>query len=83
MKNLRSGVRGPSADQLDTKPEAPPPDKPRAPAPGLPAPKVTASAVSVVVPTVGAAVLYQRLLLPADAVHTVELSAREPLISRD
>jgi hypothetical protein len=83
VKNLRSGVRGPSADQLDTKPEAPPPDKPRAPAPGLPAPKVTASAVSVVVPTVGAAVLYQRLLLPADAVHTVELSAREPLISRD
>jgi len=63
------------ADQLDVKFKAPPP--------GLPAPKVTASAVSVVVPTVGEAVLYQRLLLPADAVHTVELWAREPLFSRN
>lgn len=57
------------------------PEKPEEP--GLAAPKVTASAVSVVVPTLGAAVLYQRLLLPADAEHTVDISAREPLISRD
>lgn len=50
---------------------------------GLPAPVVTASALSVVVPAIGEAVLYQRLLLPADAAHAVEVSAREPLISRD
>jgi hypothetical protein len=79
--------RGPArrGGAAEKKPESPPADAPNeteAPA-GLPAPKVTASAVSVVVPTVGEAVLYQRLLLPADAVHTVELRAREPLISRD
>jgi len=51
--------------------------------PGLPAPQVSASALSVVVPTVGAPVRYQRLLLPADAAYAVELWAREPLISRD
>ena len=50
---------------------------------GMPQPKVTASALSVVVPAVGQAVLYQRLLLPADAAYAVEVSAREPLISRD
>ena len=78
--------RDPSGGEADKKPEAPPADAPAealAEAPvGLPEPKVTASAVSVVVPTMGEAVRYQRLLLPADAVHTVELWAREPLISR-
>lgn len=49
----------------------------------LPEPKVTASAVSVVVPQVGQAVLYQRLLLPADAVHAIDVSAREPLFAKD
>ncbi len=57
-------------------------DKPAAPE-GMPQPKVTASALSVVVPAVGQAVLYQRLLLPADAAYAVDVSAREPLISRD
>lgn len=58
------------------------PDKPEPPQ-GLPAPVVTASALSVVVPAVGQAVLYQRLLLPADATYKVDISAREPLISRE
>jgi hypothetical protein len=49
----------------------------------LPEPKVTASAVSVVVPQLGQAVLYQRLLLPADAPHAIDVSAREPLIAKD
>lgn len=82
-----SPARGPSGGEADKKSESrPPADAPAEPSPevlaGLPEPKVTASAVSVVVPTMGEAVLYQRLLLPADAVHTVELWAREPLISR-
>ncbi|HEY0133391.1 MAG TPA: hypothetical protein VGB85_04905, partial [Nannocystis sp.] len=50
---------------------------------GLAAPVVTASALSVVVPAVGVAVLYERALLPAGAEHRVDISAREPLISRD
>ena len=83
---LEKNYRDPSGGEADKKPEAPPADAPAealAEAPvGLPEPKVTASAVSVVVPTMGEAVRYQRLLLPADAVHTVELWAREPLISR-
>lgn len=77
--------RGPSGGEAETQAESPPADAPEPSATtpaGLPEPKVTASAVSVVVPTVGEAVLYQRLLLPADAVHTVELWAREPLFSR-
>ncbi len=66
------------------------PDKPEPPrelekqtTDALPEPKVTASAVSVVVPQLGQAVLYQRLLLPADAPHTIDVSAREPLIAKD
>ena len=50
---------------------------------GLAAPVVTASALSVVVPTLGAAVLYERALLPPGAEHAVDISAREPRISRD
>lgn len=80
---MRRGSGKRSTADIKAKAEPPPPDAPKQPPAGMPQPKVTASAVSVVVPTVGAAVLYQRLLLPADAVHTVELSAREPLISRN
>jgi hypothetical protein len=58
-------------------------DERKRPEEGLGTPVVTASAVSVVVPGLGAAVLYQRLLLPADATHTIDIFAREPLISRD
>jgi len=56
---VNDGARGPQAVELDTKSEAPAPDpeEPRDVDPGLPQPKVTASAVSVVVPTVGAAVM--------------------------
>ncbi|MBL9104776.1 MAG: hypothetical protein JNL82_27780 [Myxococcales bacterium] len=78
------------ARRTKSAPPAPPPatsaEKPKEQPPelaGLPAPVATASAVSVVVPQVGRAVLYQRLLLPADAVHTIDVSAREPLIRRD
>lgn len=78
------------ARRTKSAPAASPPaadaEKPREQPPGLaglPAPVATASAVSVVVPQVGRAVLYQRLLLPADAVHTIDVSAREPLIRRD
>ncbi len=67
-------AKAPPADSADD--EAPPPQ-------GMPQPKVTASALSVVVPAVGQAVLYQRLLLPPDANYAVEVSAREPLISRE
>lgn len=80
---VRRGSGKRSTADIKAKAEPPPPDAPKQPPAGMPQPKVTASAVSVVVPTVGAAVLYQRLLLPADAVHAVELSAREPLISRN
>lgn len=57
-----------------------------APAPalaGLPTPVATASAVSVVVPQLGRPVLYQRLLLPADAAYAIAIDAREPLIAKD
>ena len=76
-------------DTLDTKYKAvnrEQSDEPTAAAPPadvLPEPKVTASAVSVVVPQVGQAVLYQRLLLPADALHAIDISAREPWIAKD
>jgi len=67
------------------------PDKPEPPreleqqttTDALPEPKVTASAVSVVVPQLGEPVLYQRLLLPADAPHAIDVSAREPWIAKD
>lgn len=49
---------------------------------GMPTPVVHASALSVVVPTVGEAVRYQRLLLPAGATYEVEISAKEPLFAR-
>ena len=82
----RFRLRGKRAAKAEaTKPASPPPvgPQPAAPPTGLPAPQVTASAVSVVVPAVGEAVLYQRLLLPADAEYAVEVSAREPLLSRN
>lgn len=50
---------------------------------GMPTPVVHASALSVVVPAVGEAVRYQRLLLPAGAAYAVEISAREPLIAKE
>ena len=50
---------------------------------GLEAPVVTASALLVVVPSLGVAVLYERALLPAGAEHALDISAREPWISRD
>ncbi|MEZ4382022.1 MAG: hypothetical protein R3A79_11795 [Nannocystaceae bacterium] len=48
----------------------------------LAAPQVTASAMSLVVPAAGEPVLYQRLLLAADADYSVEIAAREPLRPR-
>ncbi|MFZ6181524.1 hypothetical protein [Nannocystis pusilla] len=50
---------------------------------GMPSPEVHASALSVVVPAVGEAVRYQRLLLPAGAAYAVEISAKEPLIAKE
>ncbi|MBL8974114.1 MAG: hypothetical protein JNK56_26205, partial [Myxococcales bacterium] len=82
----RSESRASNSPKLPDAAKAPPTDSEAAEsaAPvGMPQPKVTASALSVVVPAVGQAVLYQRLLLPADAAYAVEVSAREPLISRD
>ena len=71
-------------DTMDTKFKAQrDDDAERGPTAGLPAPTVTASALSVVVPSLGIAVLHERALLPAGAEHRVEISAREPLISRD
>ncbi len=70
-----------SKDVLDTKFKDDEPQ--RGPMAGLPAPTVTASALSVVVPSLGVAVLYERALLPAGAEHRVDISAREPLISRE
>jgi len=40
--------------------------------------EVTAAALSVVIPSAGQAVRYQQLLLPADAAHTVLVSAKRP-----
>ncbi|PCC73155.1 hypothetical protein SAMN02745121_08556 [Nannocystis exedens] len=74
---------------LDTKFKA---EQPRREAPGskdssvtagMPTPEVHASALSVVVPAVGEAVRYQRLLLPAGAAYAVEISAKEPLIAKE
>jgi len=50
---------------------------------GMPTPEVHASALSVVVPAVGEAVRYQRLLLPAGAAYAVDISAKEPLIAKE
>lgn len=50
---------------------------------GMPTPVVHASALSVVVPAVGEAVRYQRLLLPAGAAYAVEISAKEPLFAKE
>lgn len=83
LRGRRAGkiaARTPSAGPKPA--ETPPADEPPPAQAGLPAPQVTASAVAVVVPAVGEAVLYQRLLLPADAQYAVEVSAREPLSSR-
>jgi len=68
---------------MDTKFKAKDDDAQRGPTGGLPAPTVTASALSVVVPSLGVAVLYEGALLPAGAEHRVDISAREPLISRE
>jgi hypothetical protein len=48
----------------------------------LAAPQVTASAMSLVIPAAGEPVLYQHLLLAADADYSVEIAAREPLRPR-
>ncbi|MEM7152748.1 MAG: hypothetical protein AAF799_07890 [Myxococcota bacterium] len=48
----------------------------------LPAPKVTASALSVVIPDVGNAVLYERVLIEANQTHTVTIDARRRLVRR-
>ncbi len=43
----------------------------------LPAPKTTASALSLVIPAAGEAVLYQRQLLKPNETYTIQLDARE------
>ncbi|MCA9636611.1 MAG: hypothetical protein KC420_11345, partial [Myxococcales bacterium] len=48
----------------------------------LAAPKVTASAMSVVIPAAGEAVLYQHLLLAAESAYAIEIAAREPLLQK-
>lgn len=50
---------------------------------GMPTPVVHASALSVVVPAVGEAVRYQRLLLPPDAAYSIEIAAKEPLFAKE
>ena len=50
---------------------------------GMPTPVVHASALSVVVPAVGEAVRYQRLLLPSGAAYSVEIAAKEPLFAKE
>lgn len=45
----------------------------------LPPPKVTASALSVIVPVTGQAVLYQQLLLEANQTQVIEIDARRRL----
>jgi hypothetical protein len=79
VKDVRKRGTVQTKDVLDTKFKATNDDADS----GLAAPVVTASALSVVVPAVGVAVLYERALLPAGAEHRVDISAREPLISRD
>ncbi len=75
-----SGSAVATADDAEvTKTEA---DRARNIPAGMPTPVVHASALSVVVPTVGEAVRYQRLLLPAGATYEVEISAKEPLFAR-
>lgn len=50
---------------------------PMAPEPeDLPQPKVSASALSVIVPAIGQTVLYERLLLPRDEPMTIEIDAK-------
>jgi hypothetical protein len=48
----------------------------------LPEPEVHASALSVVIPSAGEAVLYQRLLLAQGATFEIDVDAREPLRER-
>lgn len=50
---------------------------------GMPTPVVHATALTVVVPQVGEAVRYQRLLLPPDAAYSVEIAAKEPLFAKE
>ena len=76
--------RTPRARKKDRATAATPaPEQQNRAAAGLPTPVVHASALSVVVPAVGQAVRYQRLLLPAGAAYAVEISAREPLFAQD
>lgn len=49
---------------------------------GLPAPKVTASALAVIIPTIGEAVRYEQLLLEADQTQTITIDARRSLRRR-
>ncbi|MDC0720748.1 hypothetical protein [Nannocystis bainbridge] len=87
LRSRRGSVR--SRDSLDTKFKAererrePPGAKDSPNLAGMPTPTVHASALSVVVPAVGEAVRYQRLLLPAGAAYAVEISAKEPLIAKE
>ena len=62
-------------------PKAPAHDVPRA-IERLPAPKVTASALSVVIPTIGERVQYQTLLIEAGAAQTIPINARRRLRRR-
>ena len=45
----------------------------------LPPPEVTASALSVIVPATGEAVLYQQLLIEANQTQVIEIDARRRL----
>lgn len=77
----------------DAAPTSAPPKPPEAPAAkdkdkanadnGMPTPVVHASALSVVVPAVGQAVRYQRLLLPPGAAYSIEIAAKEPLLAKE
>lgn len=63
-------------------PNEPPPGNKPAAVERLPDPTAHASAMSVVIPTAGQAVLYQRLLLAEGSTYVVEIEAREPLRKR-
>lgn len=52
---------------------------PSGPIERLPAPEVTASALSVIIPVTGQAVLYQQLLIEANQTQVIEIDARRRL----
>lgn len=80
----RARRRARKSDKLREPAESPADAQPSKSKPieGLAAPKATASAMSVVIPSAGQRVRYQRVLLERDAHFTIQIDAREPLLGR-